>query len=125
MLSSSVFDRPFKIAQKDASSHHLSKFDSDPIDYSYFNTEIATRLIERLEDIRSRDFTLALDLGSKTGEVLKAINREESLSGNGGGIGGVRKLVMVEGSKGMRSLVNSGEILFVNNQLSRLLLANL
>ena len=54
--------------------------------------------MERLEDVKDRSFDLCLDLGSGSGSILRAINRAESLTGNGGGIGGVRKLVQVEGS---------------------------
>ena len=60
--------------------------------------------MERLEDVKDRDFTVALELGSGKGHVLRRIREEDSLSGNGGGMGGVRRLVCLEGSVGMRDL---------------------
>ncbi len=88
-----VFDRKLKLLHKAAASRFTG--------YDYIHDEIASRLVDRLEDVKDRDFPLALDLGAGHGSILKALNREPSLSGNGGGIGGVRKLVMVEGSEPM------------------------
>ena len=95
-----VFDRSVKVQQRDNSARlqsaaALSSDPSERVSYSYFREEIATRLIDRLEDVKERDFELGLDLGSGSGYILDAINREESLSGNGGGMGGVKKLVQV------------------------------
>jgi NADH dehydrogenase [ubiquinone] 1 alpha subcomplex assembly factor 5 len=62
------------------------------------------RLIDRLEDVKERDFTVCLDLGTPDDAVLPSVTREESLCGIGGGIGGVRKIVKLQSSRGMRDL---------------------
>ena len=73
----------------------------DAIDYDYFREEIASRLVDRLDDIR-RDggFPLALDLGSGPGYVHRAICADDAFDGPGG-IGGVRKLVQLDSSEAM------------------------
>eukprot|EP00518_Triparma_eleuthera_P005639 CAMPEP_0182453758 /NCGR_PEP_ID=MMETSP1319-20130603/685_1 /TAXON_ID=172717 /ORGANISM="Bolidomonas pacifica, Strain RCC208" /LENGTH=384 /DNA_ID=CAMNT_0024651713 /DNA_START=172 /DNA_END=1326 /DNA_ORIENTATION=+ len=103
-----VFDRPLKLLQRDNAHRLLNSLqaqppssdpDDDPrVSYSYIRDEVASRLVSRLEDCKDRDFELCLDLGAGSGHVLRAVNADVSLSGNGGGVGGVRKIVQVEGS---------------------------
>jgi len=101
-----AFDRHLKRLQKDASAraHRISRTSSspdEPIDYDYFRTEVANRLVDRLDDIIREDgFPLALDIGSGPGFVYRAICSDDGMEGVGG-IGGVRKLVQLESSKDM------------------------
>ena len=102
-----VFSEPLKLLQRKNAlrvlKHKASATSSlgvgqdeiaPTIDYNYFRREIANRMVDRLEDIKDRDFELALEIGTgMDNEVYKSIIREESLSGNGGGIGGIKKLV--------------------------------
>lgn len=89
--------------------------------YDYFHKEIATRLVERLDDINIREegFPLALDVGSGSGHVHDAIctdfddmyfgleNDDDYYEdGRGekpfvGGRGGVRKLVQMDSSSSL------------------------
>ncbi len=63
--------------------------------YSYFHQEIAARLIDRLDDIiRENGFPLALDIGSKCGYLVNEIQKDDGYPL--GGIGGVRKVVMMD-----------------------------
>mmetsp|Transcript_25719 Transcript_25719/g.38479 ORF Transcript_25719/g.38479 Transcript_25719/m.38479 type:complete len:380 (-) Transcript_25719:44-1183(-) len=65
-------------------------------EYDYFRDEISRRLVDRLDDIRRESgFPLALDIGSGSGHIHRAICEEESFEGVGG-IGGVRKLVQMD-----------------------------
>ena len=50
---------------------------------------------------------------------MKAVNADVSLSGNGGGVGGVRKLVQVEGSG---EAIKMGEVSLCYGMLSRSLI---
>ncbi|GMI33726.1 hypothetical protein TeGR_g342 [Tetraparma gracilis] len=81
---------------------HRANASRVPGDFSYLRSEVARRLVDRLEDVRQRDFALALDLGALDGCVGVELGREDSLSGNGGGIGGVRRLVEVGRTGGAR-----------------------
>ena len=110
-----AFDRKTKRLQRDgaaqaqrkwkqesaASSSSSSSPPTDAIDYDYFREEIASRLVDRLDDIR-RDggFPLALDIGSGPGYVHQAICSDDAFGGPGG-IGGVRKLVQLDSSEAM------------------------
>ena len=93
LLSSSstnhAFDRAFK--QQHRNRAHR--------DYDYLRRELATRLVDRLDDIR-QEFPLALDVGSGAGYLHEAICREDALVGEGG-IGGVRKLVQLDSAEAL------------------------
>ena len=104
-----MFDSSLKLLHKDNAARLRLKGgeeeeEEEEVDYTYFNREITNRLVDRLEDVKDRDFTICLDLGTPDNALLASINREESLSGNGGGIGGVRKIVQLQGSAVMASL---------------------
>jgi len=73
------------------------------VEYDYFRQEIASRLVDRLDDIkREEGFPLALDVGAGPGYLYHAICSEDALDGmGGGGIGGVRKLVQLDSSSFM------------------------
>jgi NADH dehydrogenase [ubiquinone] 1 alpha subcomplex assembly factor 5 len=74
------------------------------ISYDYIRQEIATRLVDRLDDIkRAEGFPLALDLGAGAGYIYRAICAEEAIQEEcaGAGIGGVRKLVRLDSSQQM------------------------
>jgi len=69
-----AFDRNMKRLQRDAAARihvnqdkNMTDHDaSDPMDYDYFQKEIALRLVDRLDDIkREEGFPLALDIGTK------------------------------------------------------------
>ena len=110
-----AFDRQIKRLQRDGaaqaqrkwrqdaviSSSSSSSSTTDAIDYDYFREEIASRLVDRLDDIR-RDggFPLALDIGSGPGYVHRSICSDDAFDGPGG-IGGVRKLVQLDSSEVM------------------------
>ena len=107
-----AFDRRIKQIQRDGAARAQRKWkeslsssspssSDDAIDYDYFREEIASRLVDRLDDIR-RDggFPLALDLGSGPGYIHRAICADDAFDGPGG-IGGVRKLVQLDSSEGM------------------------
>ena len=85
-----AFNRHLKSIHKSNTTHHIPN-------YSYFQQEIASRLTDRLDDIiRDDGFPLALDIGSGCGHLLKEIRKDDGYPM--GGIGGVRKLVMMDPS---------------------------
>ena len=85
-----AFNRRLKSIQKSNTTHHIT-------DYSYFRQEIASRLVDRLDDIIREDgFPLALDVGSGCGFLYDEISKDDGYPM--GGIGGVRKLVMMDSS---------------------------
>lgn len=105
-----AFDRSLKRRQRDNAARR-----SDSIDYDYIRTEVANRVVDRLDDMR-RAFPLALDLGSGAGHVYRAICSQDGLipyddtneQGDAknsspvyGGMGGVRKLVQLDASSSM------------------------
>jgi len=104
-----AFDRRIKQIQRDGAARAQRGWkesgpppsSDDVIDYDYFRSEIAARLVDRLDDIR-RDggFPLALDIGSGPGYVHRAICSDDAFDGPGG-IGGVRKLVQLDSSEAM------------------------
>lgn len=99
-----AFDRQLKKLQKNnaARSHQIWKDSPEYESYDYIREEIALRVVDRLDDIkREEGFPLALELGAGPGYIHRAICQQESLQGNEGGIGGVRKLVQLEFSGGM------------------------
>jgi NADH dehydrogenase [ubiquinone] 1 alpha subcomplex assembly factor 5 len=120
-----VFDRNLKRMQRDnaarahkrwrqkVQNHNQQTSSSSPspnddnesknlISYDYMRHEIATRLVDRLDDIkREEGFPLALDLGAGAGYIYRAICAEEAIQESGGGIGGVRKLVQLDSSQQM------------------------
>jgi NADH dehydrogenase [ubiquinone] 1 alpha subcomplex assembly factor 5 len=73
----------------------------DRQDYDYFRQELASRLVDRLDDIIREDgFPLALDIGSGPGFLYRQIVKDDAIDGVGG-IGGVRKLVMLDSCEEM------------------------
>jgi SAM-dependent methyltransferase len=94
-----AFDRGFKRLQRNNAARMQQSWrnaSDDAANYDYVREEIASRLIDRLDDIkRDEGFPLALDVGSGPGYVYKAICADEALQGEGG-VGGVRKLVQLD-----------------------------
>mmetsp|Transcript_7317 Transcript_7317/g.9305 ORF Transcript_7317/g.9305 Transcript_7317/m.9305 type:complete len:411 (-) Transcript_7317:40-1272(-) len=104
-----AFDRPLKSIHRLNTIHHIPQ-------YSYFKQEIASRLIDRLDDIiRDDGFPLALEIGSggiltsshdglasasaASSEFQDDFLYKEIVQDDGypmGGIGGIRKLVMMD-----------------------------
>ena len=125
-----AFDRELKTKQRDnaarcrqvwktvASSkiHHNRNDDDDVVDnnnnqnqnhaddiieYDYFRQEMANRLVDRLDDIkRLEGFPLALDIGAGSGQIYRAVCSDDAFEGEGG-IGGIRKMVLLDSSDGM------------------------
>jgi SAM-dependent methyltransferase len=108
-----AFDRNLKRLQRDGASRAVQKWRKRLVetcdahstaasiaDYDYFRREIASRLVDRLEDIRREEgFPLALDLGCGSGNYLyRSICSDEAITPYGGGIGGIRKLVQMDSS---------------------------
>ena len=96
-----AFDRRIKTLQRNnaARSHRLWRDDPESVNYDYLRTEIASRLVDRLDDIkREEGFPLALDIGAGAGYIHRAICAEDALRGEGG-IGGVRKIVQLDSAK--------------------------
>ena len=81
-----VFDRGLKGRQR---RWALSREDADY--YNYLRVEGARQICERVEDI-TRDFPVALELGAHGDALLQELRSRESLSGDGGGVGGVQVL---------------------------------
>ena len=63
--------------------------------YDYLRTHVANSLVARLDDIK-RPFPLALDLGSGPGYLSNELGADSALTGSGG-IGGVEKIVNIDG----------------------------
>mmetsp|Transcript_3905 Transcript_3905/g.4329 ORF Transcript_3905/g.4329 Transcript_3905/m.4329 type:complete len:418 (+) Transcript_3905:102-1355(+) len=73
----------------------------DIIDYDYFRQEIANRLVDRLDDIKKAEgFPLGLDIGADSGQIYRTICSDDAFEGEGG-IGGIRKMVLLDSSDGM------------------------
>ena len=105
--SSASFDRNLKRLQRDGAARAVEKWrqneetKGNSYYYDYFRREIASRLVDRLDDIkREGGFPLALDLGSCAGGYLhRALCSDDAIAlTSGGGIGGVRKLVQLDSS---------------------------
>lgn len=92
-----AFDRSLKILQRG----NAANYDT----YDYIKEEISKRLVDRLDDIiRDDGFPLALDVGSGPGFLHQQISKDDGILADGsvsGGIGGVRKLVMLDSCKEM------------------------
>ena len=100
-----VFDRALKRRQRDWS---LGLVEGDY--YDYLRVESASRLCDRLEDIK-RSFPLTLDLGCHRGHIYKVVSSAEGLQGRGG-IGGIETLVQCDFSDKaveLRTLEGAGE----------------
>lgn len=100
-----VFDRALKRRQRDWS---LGLAEGDY--YDYLRVESASRLCDRLEDIK-RSFPLTLDLGCHRGHIYKVVSGAEGLQGRGG-IGGIETLVQCDFSDKavqLRTLEGAGE----------------
>ena len=101
--TSKAFDRELKRNQRDnaARSRRIWRDGDDVVDYEYFRQEMALRLVDRLDDIkREEGFPLALDIGTGCGHLYRAIASDDAFEGEGG-IGGVRKMVLLDSSDGM------------------------
>ena len=84
-----IFDRALK-------RHHRERAALDPghEQYNYLRDEVASRLVERLDDIdASYAFPRAVDIGAGTGHVRRALARGES---------GVESLLELDGAAAMR-----------------------
>mmetsp|Transcript_19160 Transcript_19160/g.53374 ORF Transcript_19160/g.53374 Transcript_19160/m.53374 type:complete len:438 (-) Transcript_19160:24-1337(-) len=114
-----AFDRELKRKQRDnaarskrawrsgASNGGDDNDDNDVVEYDYFRKEMAARLVDRLDDIkRAEGFPLALDIGAGEGHIYRAICSDDAFEGEGG-IGGVRKMVLLDSSAGMLGLDNN------------------
>ena len=80
-----VFDRALKRRQRDMAVQL-----SDATEYNYLRTEVARRLVDRIEDISNREFPLMLDVGCHSGHIYEEIVAQPAL-GLGGGGGGEEK----------------------------------
>ena len=90
-----VFDRAIKRRQRDAAAAR-----EDAEEYEYLRTEVARRVVDRIEDISNREFPLLLDVGCHTGQVYRAVVAQEALGdGGGGGVGGVTTVVQGDSSE--------------------------
>ena len=103
--TSKAFDRNLKRQQRDNAARARKAWrqqdDDDIVDYEYFRQEMALRLVDRLDDIkRAEGFPLALEIGSGVGHVYRAIASDDAFEGEGG-IGGVRKMVLLDSSNEM------------------------
>ena len=108
-----AFDRDLKKKQRDNAARSRRAWrsaasegtsDDDIVDYNYFRDEMANRLVDRLDDIkRTEGFSLALDVGSGPGHIYRAVCSDDAFEG-AGGIGGIRKMVMLDSSDGMLNL---------------------
>ena len=86
-----AFDRSLKKLQRSNTSNLYNK------EYDYIKEEVASRLVDRLDDIiRDEGFSLALDIGSGPGHLYREIVKDDGFGEGGGGIGGVKKLVMLD-----------------------------
>jgi len=84
-----------------SSSNDNDDDDDDIVHYDYFHKEMAARLVDRLDDIkRAEGFPLALDIGAGSGHIYRVICSDDAFEGEGG-IGGVRKMVLLDSSAGM------------------------
>jgi NADH dehydrogenase [ubiquinone] 1 alpha subcomplex assembly factor 5 len=96
-----AFDRKLKRLQRDnaARAHKIWSQGSNTataVSYDYIRQEIASRLVDRLDDIkREEGFPLTLDIGAGAGYIHAAICADDAVQGSGG-IGGVRKLVQLD-----------------------------
>ena len=92
-----VFDRDLKRTQRDRAAAF-----GEASSFEYLHTEVATRVIDRLDDI-SRNFEGALDLGCGSGHMLAAL-ADAGRRASGGSAplgGGVRRLTQCDSSSGM------------------------
>ena len=93
-----AFDRSLKKIQR---NNVAKSFANKSGEYDYIRTELALRLVDRLDDIiRDEGFPLALDIGAGPGYIYKEIVKDDGFNGSGG-IGGVRKIVMLDSSEEM------------------------
>ena len=84
----------FNSSMKQQMRHNAAKL-NDAKSYDYLREEVASRLVDRLDDVK-REFPLALDLGSGSCFLHREICRDDSLGDNGGGVGGVKKIVALD-----------------------------
>jgi NADH dehydrogenase [ubiquinone] 1 alpha subcomplex assembly factor 5 len=65
-----VFDRNVKRIQKDRAATAESSREFD-----YLRDEVAKRLLDRLDDVKGREFSVVVDLGSREGSALKYLTK--------------------------------------------------
>ena len=74
--TSKAFDRELKLKQRDNAARLQNAWkdgEDDIVDYNYFRQELASRLVDRLDDIkREEGFPLALDIGKFSGAIFSA-----------------------------------------------------
>lgn len=118
-----IFNRPLKAKQRVRASQ-LTDYQY----YEYLREEMASRLIDRLEDI-SRPFPVALELGSHTGIFGRKISEGDSVRSSAGGIGGIEKLLQTDmamfGSHSENRQVMDVNALFANAVGDKVKIANL
>lgn len=118
-----IFNRPLKAKQRLQASQ-LTDYQY----YEYLREEMASRLIDRLEDI-SRPFPFALELGSHTGIFGRKISEGDSLRSGAGGIGGIEKLLQTDmaifGPQSEGAHVTDVNALFANAVGDKVKIANL
>lgn len=78
-----VFDRGLKRLQRDHAAF-------SPRRHEYLRDEVASRLVDRLDDIRKK-FPVAADIGCNTGNIARALGKR----------GGIQKLVHIDSSAAM------------------------
>jgi NADH dehydrogenase [ubiquinone] 1 alpha subcomplex assembly factor 5 len=88
--STEVFDRELKKRQRQF-SYNLK----DGKDFDYIREETANMLLDRIDDI-TRQFPLALEIGSYRGNLLDGIRAKENFRGSLGGLGGIQNLVQCD-----------------------------
>ena len=76
--SVSVFDRGLKMCQREWAAN-LPNADY----YDYLRKEAADRIVDRIDDI-SRDFPMALEIGSHRGHLYNLIKSRENMRGDKG-----------------------------------------
>jgi len=108
-----AFDRPLKKLQR---NNVAKSYANKSGEYDYIRTELASRLVDRLDDIiRDEGFPLALDIGSGPGYIYKEIVKDDGFDGSGG-IGGVRKIVMIDSSEEMLHR-DEGQLLSMTDEM--------
>ena len=83
-----VFDKELKRRQRSAAAAR-----EDAEEFEYLRTEVAKRVVDRIEDISNREFPLLLDVGCHSGHVYAEVVNQEGLGDGGGGVGNVRAVV--------------------------------
>jgi len=114
---SKAFNRDLKKKQRNNAAYATqvwrsaaAKTGDDIVDYDYFRQEMAIRLVDRLDDVkRAEGFPLALDIGCGSSQIYRSICSDDAFEGEGG-IGGVRKMVLLDSSDGMLHVKDDDEV---------------